>query len=102
MDDCDADVASHVLCKNPWGWPLRYQCAPELLALDTWHTLLFLQEEDRLRGVIDGKVVLDVTDDPRNGHGPLYRNGHLAIRCMWKSHFLFRNLKVHLDPESHL
>jgi hypothetical protein len=99
MDDCRADVASHVLCKNPWGWPLQYQCAPEPLELDRWHRLLFLQEENRLRGVIDGQVVLDVQDNPHNGHGPIYRQGHFAIRCMWKSHFLYRNLNIHLDPE---
>jgi hypothetical protein len=98
MDDCRNDVASHVLVKNPWLWPLHYQCQERLLQLNTWHKLQFVQEGERLRGAVDGEQVLNCSDNDTTGHGPVYRGGNVGIRCMWKSAFLFRNLKVWQRP----
>jgi hypothetical protein len=94
MDDCRNDVASHVLVKNPWLWPLHYQCQSKVLEQHTWHKLQFVQEGARLRGAINGQQVIDCIDTDTTGHGPIYRGGNIGIRCMWKSAFLFRNLKV--------
>jgi hypothetical protein len=94
MDDCRTDVASHVLVKNPWLWPLHYQCQDRLLELNRWHKLQFIQEGTHLRGAINGEQVIDCIDTDTTGHGPIYRGGNVGIRCMWKSAFMFRHLKV--------
>lgn len=94
MDDCRNDVASHVLVKNPWLWPLHYQCQDRLLEQNRWHKLQFVQEGPLLRGAINGQQVIDCIDTDTTGHGPIYRGGNVGIRCMWKSAFLFRNLKI--------
>jgi hypothetical protein len=45
--------------------------------------------------------VLDVVDDPFSGFGPVMRSGTLAIRCMWDSDIVFRNLKVWTKPDAY-
>jgi hypothetical protein len=100
MEDCRNDTASHVLVKNPYLHPIGYQDAPESLAIGEWHRLQFVHEGNRLRGAIDGVQMLDVVDDPFSGFGPVMRSGTLAIRCMWDSDILFRNLKVWTKPDA--
>ncbi|MFN6017260.1 MAG: DUF1961 family protein, partial [Verrucomicrobiota bacterium] len=100
MEDCRNDTASHVLVKNPYLHPIAYQDAPESLKVGEWHRLQFVHEGNRLRGAIDGVQVLDVVDDPFSGFGPVMRSGTLAIRCMWDSDIVFRNLKVWTKPDA--
>jgi hypothetical protein len=99
MEDCRNDVASHVLVKNPYMRPLAYQAADAKLAVGEWHRIQFVHEGNRLRGAMDGAQIFDVLDDPFAGFGPVLRTGTLAIRCMWDSDIVFRNLRVWTKPE---
>lgn len=99
MGDARSDTDSHVLVKNPYLHPLAYQAAAERSAVGKWHRLQFVHEGRRLRGAIDGTVVIDVEDDPFAGFGPVMRTGTFAIRCMWYSDIVFRNLRVWTKPD---
>lgn len=101
MEDCRNDVASHVMVKNPYLHPLAYQDTAERLAVNEWHLLQFVHEGSRLRGAINGVQVLDVTDDPFAGFGPVFRTGTVAIRCMWDSDIVFRNLRILSKPAAY-
>jgi hypothetical protein len=100
MNDTRHDVASSALIKQPWQWPLAYQCFDHELALEHWHTLEFAHVGDRLLGGIDGKVVFDLEDNPHANAGPVYRCGRFGLRCMWKTDMTFRNLKVMQAPDA--
>lgn len=82
------------LIKNPWCTPLAYRVEQDATAQKAWHRLEFLQQGERIRGAIDGVLQFDVTDDGFRGNGPVYRHGHIAIRCMSRTKMRFRNLKV--------
>jgi hypothetical protein len=84
--------------KNPWCTPLAYQCQPAPTEKNRWHRLEYLQQGNRIQGALDGILMFDVTDDGFRGNGPVYRHGHIAIRCMFRTHMLFRNLKVMNRP----
>ena len=56
-NDTRHDVASSALIKQPWQWPLAYQCFDHELALEQWHTLEFAHVGYCPLGGIDGKVV---------------------------------------------
>ncbi|MFW5683154.1 MAG: DUF1961 family protein, partial [Phycisphaeraceae bacterium] len=56
MSDTRHDVASSGLIKQPWQWPLAYQCLDHTLALEQWHTLDFIHVGDRLLGALDDYV----------------------------------------------
>jgi hypothetical protein len=101
MEGARIDVASHVLVKNPYLHPIAYQVTDSKLAVGEWHCIQFVHEGNRLRGAIDGLQIFDVTDDPFSGFGPVMRSGTLAIRCMWGSDILFRNLKVWTKPDAY-
>lgn len=94
MEDTRNDTASHILMKNPYFKPLRYQAMPERLTVDSWHTLRFVHEENRISGTIDDVLVIDVEDDPLAGFGPVFRSGTIALRCMWGTDMVFRNLRI--------
>ena len=95
MDDVRHDIDSNILVKNPWGFPLGYQCLPERLAQNQWHKIQIVQEGDHIMGSLDGKQVFDVRDRADSNTGPVLNCGHMAIRCMWKTRFCIRNLKVY-------
>jgi len=99
MSDTRHDVASSGLIKQPWQWPLAYQCLDHTLALDTWHTLTFIHVGDRLIGALNDDVVFDVCDNPHANSGPVYRCGRFGLRAMWRSDFTYRNLRVAMPPE---
>lgn len=99
MEDARNDTASHVLVKNPYLRPLCYQAAPDRLSVGEWHRLQFVHEGNLLRGAVDGVQVIAAEDRPFGGFGPVLRNGTLAIRCMWGSDILFRNLRVWTKPD---
>ena len=92
--DARQDVANSALFKNPWLHPLAFQCQRERCRKHVWHRLQFLQEGARLRGAIDGELLFDVVDNPFINQGPVLRNGHVAIRCMCQTKFLFRDLRI--------
>ena len=99
MTDTRHDVASSGLIKQPWQWPLAYQCLDYQHALDEWHTLDFIHVGDRLIGAIDKLVMFDLEDKPAVNNGPVYRRGRFGLRCMWRSDMAFRNLRVRLGPD---
>ena len=94
MNDTRNDRASHALLKNPWLHGLAFACQPNLIELDQWHTLEFLQEGERLRGAIDNLQIFDVRDSPNTNNGPILNCGRIALRCMIRSKILYRNLEV--------
>lgn len=100
MSDTRNDVASSGLIKQPWQWPLAYQCLDHTLALDTWHTLTFIHIGNRLIGALNQHVVFDVEDNPHANGGPVYRCGRFGLRCMWRTDMTFRNLSVTLPPDA--
>lgn len=88
------DTADHVVVKNPYLHPMAYRAMEEPLAVGQWHRLQLIHEGDNLRGVINGTLIFDLNDDPFVGFGPVLRNGAFALRCMWDSDMLFRNLRI--------
>lgn len=98
MDDVRHDIESHVLNKQPWGRQLAYQCRNQHWEQNVWHRIQFVQEGQRIRGTIDGTLIFDVQDDPTIEGGPTFNCGHVAIRCMWKTRLLVRNLKIYNKP----
>ncbi|MEX0653740.1 MAG: DUF1961 family protein [Phycisphaeraceae bacterium] len=93
-DNTRADLATHLLVKNPWMMGLAYQAQPQRLVQDVWHTLRLVQEGGRLRGAIDGMQVFDVRDRADINTGPIYDFGRIALRCKFKTKMLYRNLRV--------
>ena len=98
MDDCRHDVGSHLLVKNPWMRPLTFQCHPERIAVGRWHRLQFVQEGARLRGTLDGRLIFDVQDKGFSNNGAVGTAGHIALRCMFKTRLLVRDLRVWNRP----
>jgi hypothetical protein len=98
MDDIRHDTESHVLNKNPWGYQLAYQCQPKLWEHNVWHHIQLVQEGQRIRGTIDGVLIFDTTDDPYIQQGPTLNCGRVAIRCMWKTRLLVKDLKIYNKP----
>ena len=64
------------------------------LAVNEWHELQMLQIDGKIRGVIDGKVLLEIDDSSRTNTGAILNYGHIALRCMVHTSMVFRNLKV--------
>lgn len=95
VPDVRNDVASHAMIKNPWLKPMGYSCEEQPMSIGEWHKLQFLQIEDHLQCVIDGKIVLDMYDDPFQNHGPVLNCGRIAIRCMIRTKLLVRNFRVY-------
>ncbi len=56
------------------------------------------QDGARWRGYVDDWKVFDVVDDPAAHAGPVYRCGHIALRCMRNTRMLWRNLRVYTRP----
>lgn len=98
MEGIRHDVATHAFFKNPWFRGLAYRAMPSLYEPGRWHRLQLVQRGRRWRGAIDGLLVFDVTDDPFANHGPAYSFGHVALRNMWGSNFLWRDLRVSVRP----
>jgi hypothetical protein len=95
--DVRGDLATQVFVKNPWMKPLAMSSlAP--LALDQWHRLQFAQEGNRLRGMIDGQVAFNVTDDAWTHTGPVLDRGRIGLRLMYGTRMRFRNLRVWSRP----
>ncbi len=95
MDDVRDDVETHIFMKNPWIKPLNFQCGEKRMKLNTWYKAQFIQEGNRLRALLNGKVLLDVTDDGFTNNGPVLNCGHFGLRCMKRTQMMFKNLKIY-------
>ncbi|MBC8012461.1 MAG: hypothetical protein H7067_20470, partial [Burkholderiales bacterium] len=71
--------------------------SPEPFAPDTWHKAQLVQSGGKIRGAIDGKILLEINDSSRNNSGCILNFGHIGLRCMVHSAMVFRNLKVYTD-----
>jgi len=99
MVDTRNDLVTHAMLKNPWLKPVAFQVENRQWELDRWYRFSFVQEGARLRGAIDGVQVIDAEDNGFDNNGPVLRGGHIAIRCMMRSSFVFRNLRVWTRPD---
>ena len=95
MADMRNDVSNSALMKNPFAYPLSFSALTTPVEKNVWHKLQFLQIGNKLTGVIDGKIMVEFTDDGFTNNGPVYNFGHIAIRCMLHSKLQFRNLRVY-------
>ncbi|WP_075590695.1 DUF1961 family protein [Labilibacter marinus] len=100
MNDVRNDVASGALVKNPYFYPLSYGSFKDNLENKEWHKLQFLQRGDKIIGAIDGKIIVEGTDNANTNNGPVLNSGYMAIRCMIRTKILFRNLKVYNKNEA--
>lgn len=98
MVDTRNDKVSHGMIKNPWLKPVAFQVENRKWELDRWYKLEFLQEGNRVRGAIDGVTVIDYADNAFDNNGPIFQNGHIAIRCMMRTDIVIRNLQVKNRP----
>lgn len=98
MHDVRNDVGTAFSRKNPFAFRNGFGSAPAPFAPGEWHRLQYLQEGGRIRGAIDGKILLEVDDDSRRNTGCVLNCGHLAIRAMLHSKMLYRNLRVFNRP----
>ena len=89
------DVGTAFSRKNPFAYRIGFGSAPAPFTINEWHKLQMLQVEGRVRGAIDGKVLLDFEDSSRTNSGCILNYGHIAIRCMVHTAMVFRNLKVY-------
>lgn len=87
------DADSQFLVKNPWCWDLAYLHIPRL-ELHEWHRLDFRKEGKSLIGAINGKVIIDATDNHDTNSGADLNCGRIAIRLMYQTRMRFRNLEV--------
>jgi len=95
MADMRNDVSNSALVKNPFAYPLAFSALTTSVEKNVWHKLQFLQIGNKLTGAIDGKIMVEFTDDGFTNNGPVYNFGHIAIRCMLHSKLMFRNLRVY-------
>ncbi len=94
MVDIRNDKATYFLSKNPWYKPLDAQVEDRNWEKDRWYHIEFLQEGNKLKCVIDNKIVAQGEDNGLNGQGPILHNGHIAIRFMMRTNMIIKNLKV--------
>ena len=97
MNDVRNDVGTAFARKNPFAYRIGFGSAPKPFATGEWHKLQLLQRDGRMRGAIDGKLLLDFEDNSWTNSGGILNYGHIAIRCMVHTKMLFRNLKVYTD-----
>ncbi len=95
------DVETQYVQKNPSGKLLEFACIPKLQQ-GQWYSLRFAKIENRLYGSIDGKTAFDVTDSPSDGSGPVYEFGRIALRQMYRTKMLYRNLVVYTRNRSNI
>ena len=97
MNDVRNDVGTAFSRKNPFAFRIGFNSAPAPFAINEWHKLQMLQIEGKIRGAIDGKILLEFDDNSRTNTGCILNYGHIAIRCMVHTAMVFRNLKVYTD-----
>ena len=94
MNDVRNDTGTAFSRKNPFAYRIGFGSAPAPFAINEWHKLQIVQIGGKIRGAIDGKILLEIDDNSRNNSGCILNYGHIAIRCMVHTKMVFRNLKV--------
>ena len=97
MSDVRNDVGTAFSRKNPFAYRIGFGSAPEPFALNQWHKAQIVQQGGKIRGAIDGRILLEIDDNSRNNSGCILNCGHIAIRCMVHTKMVFRNLRVFTD-----
>ena len=97
MNDVRNDVGTAFSRKNPFAYRIGFGSAPAPFAINEWHKLQMLQVDGKIRGAIDGKVLLEIDDNSRTNTGAILNYGHIALRCMVHTSMVFRNLKVYTE-----
>jgi hypothetical protein len=97
MNDVRNDVATTFSRKNPFAFRNGFGSAPGPLEVGQWHRAQIVQQEGRIRGAIDGKILLEIDDSSYTNSGCILNYGHIAIRCMLHTSIVFRNLKVYTE-----
>ncbi|MBC8039811.1 MAG: DUF1961 family protein [Opitutaceae bacterium] len=94
MNDVRNDVGTAFSRKNPFVFRNGFGSAPAPFAQNEWHKLQLTAINGKITGAIDGKVMLEFTDNSHTNTGTILNFGHIAIRCMIHTKIVFRNLKV--------
>jgi hypothetical protein len=97
MSDVRNDTGTAFSRKNPFAYRIGFGSAPEPFAIDVWHKAQLVQHGGKIRGAIDGKILLEIDDNSRTNSGCILNYGHIGLRCMVRSAMVFRNLKVFTD-----
>lgn len=97
-DGLRKDRTTSLFFKNPRLCARSYQVLPDRLPEDKWHKLRLIQNGRHFRGAINDRMVCDFAEDPHDRSGGTYTFGHFSLRVMFKSAFLFRNLKIYVRP----
>lgn len=98
MCDTRNDLVSHGLMKNPWYRPLGFQMENRQWELNRFYRLEWLQEGTRLRAAVDGTTVIEATHNSFDNNGPVFSDGHVALRRMMRTDVLLRNLRIRTRP----
>lgn len=94
MNDVRNDTGTAFSRKNPFAYRIGFGSAPKPFTINQWHKLQIVQIEGKVRGAIDGKILLDFEDNSRTNTGCILNYGHIAIRCMVHTAVVYRKLKV--------
>lgn len=97
MNDVRNDTGTAFSRKNPFAYRIGFGSAPAPFVINEWHKAQLVQIGGKIRGAIDGKILLEIDDSSRTNTGCILNYGHIAIRCMVHSALVFRNLKVHTE-----
>jgi len=97
MNDVRNDVGTAFSRKNPFAYRIGFGSSPEPFAVNEWHKAQIVQRGGKIRGAIDGKILLEINDSSRNNSGCILNFGHIGLRCMVHSALVFRNIKVYTD-----
>jgi len=92
------DVETQYVNKNPWSKSLYVGCVPRFEP-NKWYRLSCIKVGNRLIGLLDGKVVFDVEDDPYDNNGPLLNSGRIVLRQMYHTAMRYRNFVVYRKKE---
>lgn len=88
------DVETQYVNKNPWGKAMYIGCVPRF-EQNRWYRLSCIRTGHRLVGLLDDKVVFDVTDDPYDNNGPVLNSGRVVLRQMYNTTMRYRNFVIY-------
>jgi hypothetical protein len=97
MNDVRNDTGTAFSRKNPFAYRIGFGSAPAPFTINEWHKAQLVQSGGKIRGAIDGKILLEIDDNSRTNTGCILNYGHIAIRCMVHTAMVFRNLKVYTE-----
>ncbi len=88
------DVETQYVNKNPWGKSIYIGCVPRF-DQNRWYKLGFIKKGNRLVGLLDGKVVFDYTENPKDNFGPSLNSGRVVLRQMYNTTMIYRNFVIY-------